>query len=50
MAKKKSNASSLAEKRRETIAKKNKIANIIAYTTAGVAVAAIIAIIIISYL
>lgn len=49
MSKKKSNASSLAEKRRTSIEKKQKITNIIAYTTAGVAIAAIIAIIIISY-
>ena len=50
MAKKKSNASALAEKRRETVRRKEKISSIIAYTVAGVAVAVIIAIIIIAYL
>ncbi len=49
MAKRKSNKAELQERRRENVAKKNKTANIIAYVTAGVAVAAIIAIIIIAY-
>lgn len=50
MGKKRSNASSLAEKRRLSLEKKQKITNIVAYTTAGIAVAAIIAIVIISYI
>lgn len=51
MAKKKRKSSAeIKEKRREAIAKKNKISSIIAYSVAGAAVLVIIGLIIYTYL
>jgi len=50
MANKKSNAAALKEKRRAKLEKQKKRTDLIAYIVAGVAVAAIVAILIISFI